>query len=131
MRPTPATFCRLPADTNERLYVLLKPGETLYYGVRRYDRGNDRDNLRLQLYENDSTLVRSDTLLREAGSDVLFDLDQPGVIDSYAQSAIGPIVPGVPATSGGYEPISYTNTTGVTQRLFLSLRNWTLTITAL
>jgi hypothetical protein len=117
-----------PAD--ERMYVIVKPGETLYFGVQRgyaltAQPGNEafENRLRIRLkYSNagTTTSLYSVILDEDATNRNLLDISQAGVIDSYAQASVGPNRTGV---TGGYDPLSWTNNTGSTVYLWVEFTN--------
>ncbi|AMJ64098.1 hypothetical protein AXW84_00620 [Hymenobacter sp. PAMC 26628] len=114
---------------NQRLYVYLKPGETVYYGVHRtqHTQGGttNQNNLiisarwsadgtgagtlgKLTKLYRDSASVRQSTLLAALSSG-----PQAGVIADTVQNRVGPKVGGLPAN--GYAPLAYTNNTTAVQ----------------
>lgn len=113
-------FLKENAPADQRLYIRVKANETLYYGVRRIRSDIDNGRLRVQLkYAPTSTseaLVNTSFLTPTAtqtGNQPNL-LAGPGVIASPAEAAAGPRYPsGGPAA--GYDPLSYTNTTGADQ----------------
>lgn len=103
-----------------RLYIRLKPGETLHYGVHRSNFGPSNYaevQLTLRYGSGAGTIVKQNTLARDQSSanQHLLNINQPGVIDDAAQSRIGPAALG----AGGYEALTYTNTTGQTRDFFV------------
>ncbi|WP_176956178.1 T9SS type A sorting domain-containing protein [Catalinimonas alkaloidigena] len=115
------------APTNERLYVTVKPGETLYFGVQRAysltgfynSSGSTFENrLRVRLkYDNGGTVVPYSVILNDDGTNpLLLDSTQAGVIPSYAKAAVGPNRTGV---TNGYDPLSWTNNTGATRQVWV------------
>ena len=122
------TYSSQTYDPLERLYVTLLPGETLYYGVKRRptNGGNNEDLIITLRYDGVSNGIQlnRDTLLRDQSSTndaTLLALvggnPQAGVIESSSEANAGPKVGGVP--SGGYDPLSYTNTTGDTIEVYV------------
>ncbi|MBC6610909.1 T9SS type A sorting domain-containing protein [Hymenobacter sp. BT507] len=110
----------------ERMYVHVEPNETVYYGVHRMNYNTVHASLRIQLrftpagastintvmttQINPATGTNPNNALLAAG---------PGVIDNYAQASVGPNYNG--AVAGGYNPLSYTNSTGSAQEFWLEL----------
>lgn len=114
-------FLKSTASVDERLYIHIKAGETLYYGLHRM---NDNDanahgDLTILIYRNNGTLASTATLTRNAGSpdQSLFNTPQTGVIDTQNQANAGPsaIVGG-----SGYSALTYTNTTGTDQNFYIA-----------
>ncbi|WP_139925252.1 T9SS type A sorting domain-containing protein [Hymenobacter sp. DG01] len=110
-----------PFKADYRMFIRLKPGEKLSYGVRRADpvlAGYTYKDLILTLRYGvgDGTIVQQTTLARNSTTTNTYQLrsGQAGVIDTYAQAAAGPS----PA-AGGYIPLIYTNNTGSTQDFFV------------
>ncbi|WP_073105371.1 T9SS type A sorting domain-containing protein [Hymenobacter daecheongensis] len=105
-----------------RLFIRLKAGEKLSYGVQRandpnFTTSNYKDLILTLRYGNgtpEGTIVKQNTLARNTTTTYLLNTNQPGVIDDYAQAAAGPL----PAT-GGYDPLVYTNNTGADQDFFI------------
>ena len=106
------------AGEDERMYVRVKQGETLYFGLRRTD-----DNFAIGAYgdlnvvirENDGTFVTSFLILADQTSDngagvTNFELQtsQAGVIESFAEALAGP---STVVGASGYNANSWTNTT--------------------
>ncbi|RIJ41670.1 CARDB domain-containing protein [Pontibacter oryzae] len=117
---------------DHRLYVRLKPNETLYYGVRRaqHDQGsgNHADltiDLRYITAASGRTgaLASSKTLTADINSTRHMGLVAgAGVIGNKTQVNNGPNRPArgtFAAVTNGYSPLSYTNTTGSTQDFFI------------
>ncbi|WP_421877736.1 T9SS type A sorting domain-containing protein [Marinoscillum sp.] len=114
-----------PAD--ERLYIRLKAGETLRYGIRRipvkYDQTNAYTNAALEhsnheyltivVYDADGNIVQTTTLTNDNSPShgAWLDAGQPGVIQTVASSLLGPQFTYNSTTynSGGYTPLEYTN----------------------
>lgn len=119
------------ASAEERVYIYLKAGETLYYGIRRipvlypnYNAGTATNpeaanqDLTLLLYENDGTLVQNTTLFRNTGSTKSATLlPAAGVISSYARAMAGP---GAVVGASGYNALVYTNNTGQDQDFYIA-----------
>ncbi|WP_185281557.1 T9SS type A sorting domain-containing protein [Hymenobacter sp. NBH84] len=108
-----------PAD--ERLYVHVEPGETVYYGVHRMDYTQTHNSLRIQLLYQPSggaiTVVKTNRLDPIAGTTRNSLLAAgPGVINTPQEASVGPDYNG--ATTGGYKPLSYTNTMGSAQEFW-------------
>jgi len=105
------------ASADERLYVYMKQGETLYMGLRRIDPVTNfeqgLEDLTIVIRQNDGTLVTSFTLTADqtvnagAGSQgYAFQTPQTGVIESYASVLAGPQqVVG----ASGYDALEWTN----------------------
>ena len=109
----------LPGATDEeRLYVRMLPGDTLFYGVRRR---NTNDNvtfyhlrLRVMLADNTpgQTIILAPTSVGTNNNAPLTATN--GVIASYAEATAGPRYKAanmLPAA--GYKPLYYVNTTGI------------------
>ncbi|WP_188812327.1 T9SS type A sorting domain-containing protein [Hymenobacter cavernae] len=119
---------------DQRMYVLLKPGETVYYGVHRIPHALNnvtngavnQHNLiisarwsadgkgigtvgRVSKIYRDSSTANTTAALRGSA----FLTPQAGVIADTVQNRVGPKVGGLPAN--GYTPLAYTNSTGATQ----------------
>ncbi|UOQ73121.1 T9SS type A sorting domain-containing protein [Hymenobacter cellulosilyticus] len=109
-----------PFSPDYRLFIRLQPGEKLSYGVQRandvnFTTSNYKDLvLTLRYGTGEGTIVKQNTLTRNATTSYLLNTNQPGVIDDYAQAAAGPL----PA-AGGYDPLTYTNNTGTAQDFFI------------
>ena len=110
------------ASPEERLYVHLLPGDTLFYGVRR--RNTERDKpvfyhlrLRVMLDENmpgQTTILAPTTIGRTENAPLAAT---NGVIASYAEAAAGPrykVAKNLPAA--GYQPLYYVNPANGTER---------------
>lgn len=114
----------LPAATaNERLYVYIRNGETLYYGIRRianlFGATNGDLIIRISRSDTETEVSNSGTLIRDMGSadEATFNTPQNGIITSHAQALAGPaaIVGG-----SGYAALTYTNTTGVDMDFYIT-----------
>lgn len=122
----PSTFSGFGGFTEDhRLFIHVKAGETLYYGVRRIptnnnNSGNQRDLvLTLRYGAGAGTIVKQDILRRDTGSPnhSMLRSGQAGVIETKAQVANGPNIPTV--RTNGYEPLVYVNKTGRDQNFFV------------
>lgn len=107
------------AAGNYRMLVRLKPNEVLYYGVHRMvsevGSGNQADLILTLKYDDAGTeaIAVTNTLPRNTGSTRQSLLAVgPGVINNAAQAAAGPAVAGTASATTGYNPLTYTNTTG-------------------
>ncbi|MEQ8239196.1 MAG: hypothetical protein RIA69_08270, partial [Cyclobacteriaceae bacterium] len=113
-------FLKPDATDDEKVYIYIRAGETLYYGLRRFNDGGGQTDLIVTLYDNANAQVMQTTLLRDQNSpnDATL-LPQSGVIGTYAQATAGPsaIVGGA-----GYDALSYTNNTGVDQDFWVSFQ---------
>ncbi|NVO85374.1 T9SS type A sorting domain-containing protein [Hymenobacter terrestris] len=103
-----------------RMYVRLKPGETLYYGVHRgvYAGGTFADLVLTVRYgTGEGTIVKQTTLARDQTStgQALLNENQDGVIATALQAQQGPNI----ILPTGYRALSYTNNTGSTQDFFV------------
>ncbi|MEQ8550141.1 MAG: T9SS type A sorting domain-containing protein [Cyclobacteriaceae bacterium] len=113
-------FLKSNGVAEDRLYVYVKDGERLYYGLRRIvtNTGGDHGDLTILLYDSDNNLVSSQTILRDQAStnDATFQSPQDGVIDSKAEALAGPraVVGGA-----GYRALSYLNNTGTDQAFYI------------
>ena len=116
-------FLKPDATSLERLYVHLKPGEKLYYGVRRTDAGNANSNLRLRVMygtgiEGATTTLVPATIATNSNNATL--AAAPGVIATPEQAAVGPMYANVNTSPiGGYNPLVFTNNTGATQEVWI------------
>ena len=119
-------FLKPGAPDNEKMYVIVKPGETLYYGLQRiysyyWNQYGYKANLRVRLktfYGGTTYSLQSTILSADAGSNHGLDMTQSGVIDSYAQALAGPQQAGF---TGGYDALSWTNTTNATLYVYVEL----------
>ncbi|MEQ9232115.1 MAG: hypothetical protein RIF46_15630, partial [Cyclobacteriaceae bacterium] len=130
-----------PAD--ERLYVYLRDGETLRFGIRRipvrYEAGvaynastanpeADNQDLSIILYENDGTIAQASFFDADATSYQDATLQSSngggtdGIIGSVAESLLGPefTFNSITYNTGGYTPIEFTNNTGVDQSFYIA-----------
>ncbi len=123
---TSGNFLNASATANERLYIHVKNGETLYMGFRRIlpvtnfsIGGGTFGNATLTLRENDGTLINTYGFTADGGSTQSASfVAGTGVIDSYAEALAGPsAVVGV----SGYDAIVYTNNTGSDQDFYIEL----------
>ncbi|MBT9394178.1 T9SS type A sorting domain-containing protein [Hymenobacter sp. NST-14] len=110
-----------PFSTDYRLLVRLKAGETLFYGVHRMASevgSGNQNNLILTLkYDNNGTETPAATSTLNystATGNTRRSLlaAGPGVIDDAAQVQAGPRIAGTASATTGYNPLTYTNTTG-------------------
>ncbi|WP_210466677.1 T9SS type A sorting domain-containing protein [Rufibacter roseolus] len=125
----PAGFSRNGAtySKDHRLYIRLKAGETLYYGVHRaiHDQTSaNQADLTLTLRRtnvatgiDDASWSQANTLEANTKStrDMLLVANQNGVIDDATEAENGPNRPalgGKAAVTNGYTPLSITNNTG-------------------
>ncbi|MBC3538939.1 T9SS type A sorting domain-containing protein [Rufibacter sediminis] len=131
----PAGFSRNGAtySKDHRLYIRVKAGETLYYGVRRavHDQttANQADltiTLRRTSVDgvDDAGFSQANTLRANTNStrDMLLVANQNGVIDNATEANNGPNRPArgaFAAVTNGYTPLSITNTTGVDQDYYV------------
>ncbi|SDX83627.1 T9SS type A sorting domain-containing protein [Hymenobacter psychrophilus] len=109
-------FLKENSAATERLYIHMKPSETLYFGVRRVrSNGNDNRRLRLQLKYLDNTgaiqIAKTSYLNQLAAStqgQVNLAANQVGLINTPAEAAVGPrYQAGATGPSGGYNPLTY------------------------
>ena len=136
-----------PAD--ERVYVYLRDGETLRYGIRRIARryqagvaygsatieGGNNQDVTIIIYDNGGTIVQATHYGNDTGSDgdatlisangvtdVVAPINIPGIIDDVAESLIGPefTFNSITYNSGGYDPREYTNNTGSDQSFYIA-----------
>ena len=107
------TFLKPGADDDHRLFIRLKPGETLYYGLQRIDTGDGRAgnqaDVVLTLKYRDGTgaeqVEASTTLARNTAPGTVSEsklLPQQGVIDDAAQNQAGPKTA---TNSNGYDAL--------------------------
>ncbi|MGB3466730.1 MAG: hypothetical protein WBA74_15730, partial [Cyclobacteriaceae bacterium] len=105
------------ASADERLYVRMKQGETLFMGFRRIDEtfsgAATFGDLNVIVRENDGTFVTSFLILADQTSDngegevnFAFQIPQAGVIQSYAEALAGP---STVVGASGYDAITFTN----------------------
>lgn len=120
-------------STDHRLYVRVKQGETLYYGVRRavHDQTNaSQRDLIITIRRITSTsglqgaVVQTTTLKANTNSpkSMLLQNGQAGVINDATQADNGPNRPALgnyAAVANGYSPLQLTNNTGETQDYFI------------
>ena len=111
------TFLKPNAPDDHRLFVRLKPGETLYYGLQRTDTGDSRtgnqgdvvitikykDGTGTEQVAQTTTLARSTAIGNTSQAQLL---PQPGVIDDAIQNQAGPKTATNPT---GYDalPVTY------------------------
>ncbi len=129
------------ATSDERMYVHLRDGETLRYGIRRipvrYQVGTaynaatiegDNQDVTIVIYDNAGTIVQAtyyDTDATSAGDATLLTSNgsgTDGIIGSVAESLIGPefTLNTITYNPGGYEPREYTNNTGSDQDFYIA-----------
>jgi hypothetical protein len=95
------TFLKPNAPDDHRLFMRLKPGETLYYGLQRTDtndgRGGNQADLIITIKYKDAggieQIAQSTTLARNQAAANISQaqlLPQPGVIDNATQNQAGP-----------------------------------------
>ncbi|WP_439882918.1 T9SS type A sorting domain-containing protein [Pontibacter sp. MBLB2868] len=113
-----------------RMYVRLKPGETVYYGVRRrVTNANVLQNdliLTLKYGSGAGTVVQTTTLVRDQTS-VNHSTLLPTIGNGKGTPQYGVIATPLEAQNGpnygvrtnGYNALAYTNTTGVTNDFYL------------
>lgn len=119
-------FLQADAPAEERVYIHIRSGETLYWGLRRIasnfqgslDEDDENEDLTVVLYRNDETVASSWLLTDNDASFQSATLDtQQGVIADYASVMAGPLqIVG----AGGYNALSYTNTTGEDQDFYIA-----------
>ncbi|RPD49697.1 T9SS C-terminal target domain-containing protein [Hymenobacter sediminis] len=112
-----AQFLKKGSPATERMYVRMKPGETLYFGVRRI-RSNDVDNGRLRLevkyLDNNNVIQTGGTYFlnaQGASSQGGINLapNQAGLINTPEEAAAGPrYEAGASGPTAGYNPLVYT-----------------------
>lgn len=129
------------APANERMFVYLRAGETLRYGIRRIPvryaaataysaaavEGNNQD-LTIVVYDNGGTIQQAtyyDTDDTSAGDATLLTSNgsgTEGIIGSVAESLLGPefTFNSITYNTGGYTPIEYTNNTGSDQAFYIA-----------
>jgi len=109
-------FLKKDSPANQRMYIRMKPGETLYFGVRRI-RSNGAENTRLRLevkYLDASNVVQlggSYFLTPQNANEGQINLapNQMGLINTPAEAAVGPrYQAGAAGPAGGYNPFVYT-----------------------
>lgn len=120
-----AQFLKKNSPAEERMYVRMKPGETLYFGVRRI-RSNDVDNGRLRLevkyLDNNNVIQTGGTYFlnaQAAASQGIVNLapNQPGLINTPEEAAAGPrYEAGASGPTAGYNPLVYTPAPGAPAR---------------
>jgi large repetitive protein len=129
------------APAAERVFVYLRAGETLRYGIRRiavrYDQtnpyssaaieGNNQD-LTIIIYDNGGTIRQAthfDTDVASSGDATLLTSNgagTDGIIGTVAESLLGPefVFNSITYNTGGYEPREYTNNTGSDQAFYIA-----------
>lgn len=132
----PAGFSRNGAtySKDHRLYIRVKAGETMYYGVRRaiHDQtAANQGNLTITVRRTNAATGVDDaaysyavTLTRNTSStrQMLLTANQNGVIDNATEAANGPnrvAMGGKPAVTNGYTPLSVANNTGADQDYYV------------
>ena len=110
----------LPFTEDYRLYVRLKPGETMHYGVHRnlYVGGTFADlTLTVRYGGGDGTIVKQNTLTRDQNSagQATLNTAQDGVIATAAEAQQGPRA----LSATGYRALTYTNNTGATRDFYV------------
>ena len=124
-------FLKPSSDPLERLYIHMEPGEILYYGVRRINSGVANSSLRLQLkYGGSSLLVASTVLVPATGTNPNNATLAPaaGVIATPEEAAVGPRYNSGTSPTGGYNPLTYTNTTGTAQEFWIEFEQGTTNV---
>jgi len=124
---TTTGFLKPNSDPLERLYIHLEAGETLYYGVRRIaTNGTTNNRLRLQVKYGISSVTTASSIILEPNTTSPQSatlLPARGVIATPEEAAIGPKYVDVSGTAtspaGGYNPLAYTNATGVAQDVWV------------
>lgn len=138
--PDSDDFLDPSAPAARRLFVYLRAGETLRYGIRRiavrYDgtnpyatatiEGNNQD-LSIIVFDNGGTIQQAthfNTDVTSAGDATLLDSNgagTDGIIGSVAESLLGPefTFNTITYNTGGYEPREYTNNTGSDQAFYI------------
>lgn len=115
-------FFDAQAPVDERVYIYIRNGETLYWGLNRFTAGATNQELTVALFENGDTpgtdLPVATWLLDddEGTTDNATFVDGSGVIHTYAEAAAGPLAV---VGAGGYDANSYTNNTGSDQDFFI------------
>lgn len=110
------TFLKPNAPDDHRLFVRLKPGETLYYGLQRTDTndnrtGNQGDVIITIKYRDGSgteQVAQTTTLARSTAAGNTSQaqlLPQPGVIEDATQNQAGPKTA---TNSAGYDALTLT-----------------------
>ncbi|MGV3639281.1 MAG: hypothetical protein ACO1NZ_02105, partial [Adhaeribacter sp.] len=132
----PAGFSRNGAtySKDHRLYIRVKAGETMYYGVHRaiHDQTTaNQGNLTITVRRTNAATGVDDagysyavTLTRNTSStrQMLLTANQNGVIDNATEAANGPnrgAIGGKAAITNGYSPLSVTNNTGADQDYYV------------
>ncbi len=113
-------FLKPGAPADQRLYIYIKSGETVYYGLRRVltnDQSLRHEDLVLNLRDNSGVLVNTSTLFADITStDSATFLPGTGVIETRDAVNAGP---SAIVGASGYNAISYTNNTGVDQDFYI------------
>ena len=110
------TFLKPNAPDDHRLFVRMKPGETLYYGLQRTDTGDSRTGNQADViltikYKDgagNEQVAQSTTLARSQAAGNISQaqlLPQPGVIDDATQNLAGPRTAANPT---GYNALTVT-----------------------
>ena len=127
--------------SDQKLYVYLRQGETLRYGIRRIPVRHDGTNpwssatiqstnqdLTIFISQTDNTIVQATHFDTDTGSDGDATLTTSngsgadGIISTVAESLLGPefIFNATTFNSGGYTPREYTNNTGSDQAFYIA-----------
>jgi hypothetical protein len=122
----PSTFRRFGGfKEDHRLYIHVKAGETLYYGVRRTPTNNSSSGSQRDLFltlrygAGAGTVVKQDKLARDVSSpgQSVLSSGQAGVIETPEQVLNGPNISNV--RTNGYNPLVYVNDTGQDQDFYI------------
>lgn len=131
------------APAAERLFVYLRAGETLRYGIRRiavrYDQTNPyasatleaadaNEDLTIIIYDGSDNIVQAsyydadDTSAGDATLTATNGGGTAGIISTVASSLLGPAFTfnSVNYNVGGYTPLEYTNNTGSDQSFYIA-----------
>ena len=117
-------FLGIEASDDEKVYIHVRNGETLYFGLRRIlavlQAGGDYQDLHILLFDNSNTEVGRWTIEGSGqaaftpGQGVIYDV-VPG--DAYSRVLAGPQqIVGV----NGYDALEYTNNTGSDQDFYVA-----------
>lgn len=120
LKPASWNTTALPFKNDYRMYIRLKPNETLAYGVHRLPYGSSTyDDLILTVRygTGDGTIVKQNTLTRDVNSanQAVLNTAQDGVVASAAEALAGPRT----LAASGYRALTYINTTGQTQDFYV------------
>jgi hypothetical protein len=116
-------FLKSTADPDERLYVRVLNGETLYFGLNRVNTntGGTFEDLHIFIYDPNGDSVIASYELTNSGGNAAFDAGQTGMIETDAEEDAGPefVFGANTINSGGYDPFTFTTSTGIDQNFYI------------